>query len=151
MWNWNKVFTDGELKYLLKQPDKMERFVVADFVNASDALMDDFIGTFGLSRKFKRYHKLRVEVFNLKRKYIMTGDRFLINVINTKESEIEEIRKILFQGSKLDFDKQFINIQKWYGQKIDLKTTTVKEFHVIQEQYVTANKKRPNSRRGGTR
>jgi len=114
-------------------------------------LMDDFIKVFGFSKQFKRLLKIRVKCLNLKREYIRTSNRFLVNKIAVLEQEIEELNKLLYQGSNNDFDKQLVRIEKWYGMPIDLKITTVKKFKSIEAEYVNANKQESNSRRGGSR
>jgi hypothetical protein len=151
MYNWNKVYSEGRWEYLLKNEQEANKFKPLDFVEASDRLMDDFIKVFGFSKQFKRLLKIRVKCLNLKREYIRTSNRFLVNKIAVLEQEIEELNKLLYQGSNNDFDKQLVRIEKWYGMPIDLKITTVKKFKSIEQEYVNANKQESNSRRGGTR
>jgi len=151
MHNWNKVYSEGKWEYLLKNEQEADKFKPLDFVKASDRLMDDFIKVFGFSKQFKRLLKIRVKCLNLKREYIRTSNRFLVNKIAVLEQEIEELNKLLYQGSNNDFDKQLVRIEKWYGMPIDLKITTVKKFKSIESEYVNANKQESNSRRGGTR
>jgi hypothetical protein len=151
MYNWNKVYSEGKWEYLLKNEQEADKFKPLDFVEASDRLMDDFIKVFGFSKQFKRLLKIRVKCLNLKREYIRTSNRFLVNKIAVLEQEIEELNKLLYQGSNNDFDKQLVRIEKWYGMPIDLKVTTVKKFKSIESEYVNANKQESNSRRGSSR
>jgi len=151
MYNWNKVYSEGKWEYLLKNEQQADKFKPLDFVEASDRLMDDFIKVFGFSKQFKRLLKIRVKCLNLKREYIKTSNRFLVNKIAVLEQEIEELNKLLYQGGNNDFDKQLVRIEKWYGMPIDLKITTVKKFKSIEQEYVNANKQESNNRRGGIR
>jgi hypothetical protein len=151
MHNWNKVYSDGQWEYLLKNKQDVDNFTPLEFVEASDTLMDDFINVFGLSKQFKRLLKIRVKCVNLKQEYIRTSNRFLVNKIAVLEQEIQELNRLLYQGDKTDFDKQLVRIEKWYGMPIDLKVTTVKKFKSIEQEYVNANKQKPDSRRGGIR
>jgi len=151
MYNWNKIYTDGKLEYLLKNEQEIDNFKPLDFIEASDILMDDFINVFGLSKQFKRLLKIRLKCVNLKHEYIKTSNRFLINKITVLEAEIQELNKLLFQGEKNDFDRQLDKIERFRGMPIDLKNTTVKKFYIMQEEYVNANKQKQSSRRGGSR
>lgn len=151
MYNWNKIFSENEYQYLLKNTQDYSKKNTKQIIFASDALLDDYVDTFGLSKQLKKYNKLRLQSAKLKVKYLTESTRYLINQIEAIDNQIRDLKTLLFSGEKNDFDKQLVLIQKWYGQKIDLRLTSVKEFHVIQMQYVASNKQERNSRRGGTR
>ena len=144
MWNWNKVYSDGEFQFLLK--NEKDKATDKEFIEASDKLMDDFVKTFGTSNHYKKYLSLRFRIYNLKYDFIVTDNRQLANKISVLESELDGLKKLLFSGNKNDFEKQLIHIEKWFGMPLDLKNTTVKKFYTIQEEYVRTNKKRTDSR-----
>lgn len=146
MWNWNKVFSDNEFDYLLKVKDG-KQYTNEQYQRAMDALMDDFIKAYGLNSQYKKMLDLKKRSAKLKLQYLKKqlndmAALMLINRIDALDKDIMNLKKLFLSGEKNDFDKMVVMIQKWYGQKIDLKITTVKEFHAIKEMYVAANQKR---------
>ena len=113
--------------------------------------MDSYLNRFGLEKKVQEYNKLRFKVAKLKLRYIKTDERFLINKINVYKNRIEELKKLIFSQNSNDFNENHVILQKWYGQRIDLKTTTVVEYRSIQKSYEQENKQTRNSRRGSSR
>jgi hypothetical protein len=145
MWNWNKVFSDNEFEYLLKVKDG-KKYTNEQYQLAMDVLMDDFIHAYGLNTQYKKMLDLKKRSAKLKLQYLKKqlndmAALMLINRIDALDKDIMNLKKLFLSGEKNDFDKMVVMIQKWYGQKIDLKNTTVKEFHAIKEMYVAANKK----------
>ena len=144
---WQKVYTDGELKALVKEGD----ISLEGCLKAYEDLMDSYIKEFGLSKAQKRMNSLKLHLIKLRLEYITSGDRILINQINKYEKELEKIKMLFFQQDSLKFNEFLVLLQKWYGQRIDLKTTTVLEFYSITNMYERANKKKSNSGGGGLR
>jgi hypothetical protein len=149
IYNWNKVFTDGEFLYLYREPKGKE--LTIELLEVSDMLMDSFIKRFGFTKKVKRYNQLRFELVRLKIQYIKTSDRLLVNRITQLEDELEQHKKLIFSQGTSEFDKNHVILQKWYGQPIPLKTTTVNEYYSILEVYERANKKNGHSGGRGSR
>lgn len=146
MYNWNKVFSENEFEYLLKIKDG-KKYTNEQYQRAMDMLMDDFIQAYGLNAQYKQMMDLKKRAAKLKLQYLRKELKdmaalMLINRIDALDKDISNLKTLFLSGEKNDFDKMVVMIQKWYGQKIDLKTTTVKEFHAIKEMYVAANKKR---------
>ncbi len=149
MYNWNAIFSDGKVEYCYKNTPKTIDY--EKVIDVCDVLMDDFISVFGINKKLKKYNELRKKSANLKFKYITTSNRMLVNEINYIDNQIDELKKLIFSQNTSDFDKNHVILQKWYGQRIDLKTTTVKEYYSIVEVYERANKENRHSRRGRPR
>ena len=120
-------------------------------VQVADSLMDDYIKYFGYQKKVKDYNNTRYKLAKLKLQYIKTSDRFLINKISVLENKVEELKKLIFSQNDDVFHKNHVILQKWYGQRIDLKTTTVLEYNSIVKTYEQSNKKNGHSGRGGSR
>lgn len=139
MYNWNRIFSHGELKYLLR----IERDVKLshELIEASDILMSDYLREFGLNKQFKRYNKLCTKLVELQLDYISSDKRYLVNKIEVVKKEVEELSKLIFSGNASDFDKNHVILQKWYGQPINLRLTSVKEYKNIESTYVETNKK----------
>lgn len=145
MYNWNKVFSDGQFDFIKKKPEL--KASPKHIQGAMDALLDDYIQHYGLNRQYKSMLELQKRAAKLKLQYIKKklDDMLalqLVDRITQLEREIERTKKLLMSGSPKDFDRMVVMIQKWYGQKIDLKNTTVKEFNSIKESYVAAHQKR---------
>jgi hypothetical protein len=73
--------------------------------------------------------------------YIGSDKRYLVNQIEIVRKEVEELKKLIFSQNAQDFDKNHVILQKWYGQRIDLRSITVKEYKMIEQTFVEANKK----------
>ncbi len=149
MYNWNKVFNDGEYSYVLKKQSKSK--LNKDVIKAVDALMDSYLDRFGFEKKVKEYNNLRFKSAKLKLQYIKTDNRMLINKINKLENRIEELKVLIFSQNSNDFNENHVILQKWYGQRIDLKTTTVIEYRSIQNTYEQEHKKARHSGRRRSR
>lgn len=149
MWHWNKVFSEGDFLYLYRNPKGKELSI--ELLEVSDMLMDSFIKKLGFTKVVKKYNELRFKVAKLKLEYIKTSNRMLINRITQLEDELEQHKKLIFQQETSDFDKNHVILQKWYGQKIDLKTTTVTEYYSILDVYERSNKEKRHSRGGRSR
>lgn len=113
-------------------------------------LMDSYINHFGFQKKVREYNKKRAKLAKLKLDYIKNDKRFLVNKITVLENDIENIKKLIFSQNTNEFHENNVILQKWYGQRIDLKNTTVVEYFSILKSYEQANKAHRNSRRRGT-
>ena len=141
MFNWNKVYNDGDISYL----SKTRVGTLSEYYKVYDILMNDYIKEFGLSKKQKRLNRLKYQLLKLNISYIETGNRMILNKINLLEKEINQMNLLFFKQNSSDFNEFLVILQKWYGQKISLKETSVLEFHSIVRVYERANKKRRDS------
>lgn len=147
MYNWNKVYTNGNLNYLHKKGKGKP----IDLVEVYDILMDDYIKVFGLNKKSKQLNKLKTQLINRNLQFIESDSRVLWNKIEKLKYEINKLQSEFFSQSSEEFNKNHVLLQKWYGQKIDLKETTVLDYQSIAKLYEQSNKKERNSRRRGSR
>ena len=147
MYNWNKVYSNGNLNFLHKQG----KGKTSELVEVYDILLDDYIKVFGLNKKSKQLNKLKLQLIKRNIQFINNDSRVLWNKIEVLKNEINKLQKEFFTQSSEEFNKNHVILQKWYGQKIDLKETTVLDYQSIAKLYEQANKKDRNSRRRGTR
>jgi hypothetical protein len=140
IYNWNKIFTEGDLLYLFR--DQKGKQITNDLIHVSDMLMDSYLKRFGFTKKVQRYNDIRFELAKLRLRYIKTSDRMLVNRITQLEDDLEQQKKLIFSQGTSEFDKNHVILQKWYGQPIPIKTTTVTEYYSIVEAYERANKKK---------
>ena len=80
-----------------------------------------------------------------------SDSRVLWNKIKKLKNEINKIESEFFSQNSEEFNKNHVILQKWYGQKIDLKDTTVLEYQSIVKAYEQENRSQRNSRKRGTR
>jgi acyl carrier protein len=147
MWVWNEVYNKGDLIQLIRK----EKPTYKELMIAYDKLMNSYIKEFGLSKQQRRLNKLKIQLVRVQLDYIITGQKVLLNKIKLLEKEIESINLLFFKQDSVKFNEFIVILQKWYGQKIDLKTTTVTEFYSIVKVYERGNKKERNSRGGRPR
>lgn len=147
IWNWNEVYSKGNFHQLHKKG----KGKAVDLVQVYDILMDDYIKVFGLNKKSKQLNKLKTQLINRNLQFIESDSRVLWNKIEKLKSEIKTLQSEFFTQSSEEFNKNHVLLQKWYGQKIDLKETTVLEYQSIAKLYEQSNKKERNSRRRGSR
>jgi hypothetical protein len=139
MYNWNRIFSHGELKYILKEFKDVENS--QELLTASDVLMNNYLSYFGLHKSFTKYNKLCKRLLKMQLEYIGSDKRYLVNQIEIVRKEVDELKKLIFSQNAQDFDKNHVILQKWYGQRIDLRSITVKEYKMIEQTFVEANKK----------
>jgi hypothetical protein len=140
MYNWNKVFTDGEIKYLLVNPADV--VLTKEVQEAMDRLMNSYIDSFGLSKKVKKINRLKQQLIKKQLEYIERGVSIVQNDVKVLRRELEAMQEMVFIGSDKDFGKSHVLLQKWYGQVIDLKKISVYDYYLINESYVEQNKQR---------
>jgi len=122
-----------------------------DIVTCIDKLQDDYLEHFGTSKQNKRYQRLKMNITKLKLEYILTSRKLLLNDIKLMERDLTELSTLIFSQDKGLFDKNHVILQKWYGQKIDIKEVTVLEYNHIIKAHEQENRAQRNSRTGRTR
>lgn len=147
MHNWNQVYSKGNVNYLHKDGQGRP----TELAQAYDDLMDDYIRAFGLNKKSRQLNKLKVQLINRNLQFVNSDSRVLWNKIEKLKNEINKIESEFFSQNSEEFNKNHVILQKWYGQKIDLKDTTVLEYQSIVKAYEQENRSQRNSRKRGTR
>jgi len=147
MHNWNQIYSKGNVHYLHKNGQGKP----TELAQAYDELMDDYIRAFGLNKKSRQLNKLKVQLIKRNLQFVNSDSRVLWNKIEKLKNEINKIESEFFSQNSEEFNKNHVILQKWYGQKIDLKDTTVLEYQSIVKAYEQENRSQRNSRKRGTR
>jgi len=147
MYNWNEVYSKGNLNYLHKKGQGKSKHLA----QAYDALMDDYIRVFGLNKKSRQLNKMKLQLIKRNLKFIHSDSLVQWNKIEKLKNEINKLQSEFFSQNSEDFNKNHVILQKWYGQKIDLKDTAVLEYQSIVKAYEQENRSQRNSRKRGSR
>jgi hypothetical protein len=150
VYNWNKIFSDNDFRYAFKELPRTYK-ITPELIQALDSLQDDYIRVFGIKKQSKRVQRLKVNIAKKKLEYIKTSNKLLLNDIKIMEREINENNSLIISQDATIFDKNHVILQKWYGQKIDIREVTVQEYNVILNTYEQENRAQRNSRKGRTR
>lgn len=130
MGRWNRIFSEKQWFEIVKKGQKKK--LTNAHIEAMDRLMDSYIDAFGFSKQMKRYNILQMQLIKAKLDFIITGKTILKNKVVHIESDLNELKKLLFSGEKKDFEKQLVIIEKWYGNRIDLDSVTVRKYKSIE-------------------
>lgn len=114
-------------------------------------MQDDYIRVFGIKKQSKRVQRLKINITKKKLEYIKTGKKLLLNDIKIMERELNESNSLIISQDATIFDKNHVILQKWYGQKIDVKEITVQEYNVILKVYEQENRAQRHSGRRGSK
>ena len=75
--------------------------------------------------------------------YIITKERFKLTEIEIQNQKLKDLEIYFGEGKSIEVILTWMG--KFLGYKLNQKTTTVKEYFVILEEYGKANKKVGNS------
>lgn len=121
IWNWNKIHSTGEMKYLYKDLSGKN----SDYnYNIWNELQDEYINKFGLEETFKQRLRLMKKAAKLNCEFVISKDRFLLNELAILEAQIDNFDNV----KSMDFYEVKDYIEKYKGFRIDPKTTTVTEY-----------------------
>lgn len=121
IWNWNKIYTTGEMRYLYKNlKGKNNEYSL----NKWQELQNEYINKFGLDDSFKQKLRLMKKAIQLNCDFVIKKDRFILNELAIVESQIENFESI----KSMDFYEIKDYVEKYKGFRIDPKTTTVTEY-----------------------
>lgn len=103
---------------------------------AWELLNDDYLLTFGLSRKHAYFMQLQKKLTILQLDYVISGDTFIFNEINDIQEEIKNLFKTENKQEN-NITKTLIYLSKWVGFKLKLNEVTVLEFFTMLNEYTT--------------
>ena len=127
LYDWMKCL-NGELKYVSKK-----RKEHATNQDAWEKLYDQYLATYGLGEKFEKYLKLLQKKAMLQCDYVITRDRFKLNEIEVQQAKIDSMQMHFGDGQTIQ--ETLIYLSKWLGYKVDIKSTTVREYYDLIENY----------------
>lgn len=129
MDRWLKC-QEGELTALRVDPEigsEEQDFVAWELVN------QNYIETFGVSRKHVRYLQLQKELLIVRLEMLITGDKFLLNKIDDIEREMTSV--FISDQPNQNITTTFIHLSKFMGYRITAETISVLEFFTMVEEY----------------
>ena len=136
LYNWVKC-NDGKLIYIRK---KAVGVVNRRDLEAFTTIYDEYLSEFGLNDRYKRYLEAKRKKAIYQAKYVIKKDRFLLNKIEIEDGKIKDLERFFGDGQRIESVLTYISM--WCGYKIDQKTTSVKEYFTLLEEYGKANKKK---------
>jgi len=129
MERWLKC-QEGDLTALRVDPgigSEEQDFVAWELVN------QNYIETFGVSRKHVRYLQLQKELLIVRLEMLITGDKFLLNRIDDIEREMTSV--FVSDQPNASITTTFIHLSKFMGYRITAETISVLEFFTMVEEY----------------
>lgn len=138
LFNWIRC-NDGKLEYtrINKKGSKIQ-----DYVNWK-LLYNEYLSEFGLDVRYKKYLEATKKRAILQSEYVLTKERFKLTEIEIQSQKIKDLEMHFGDGKKIEVILTYLGM--FLGYKLDQKSTTVKEYFVILEEYGKANKKVGNS------
>lgn len=123
IYNWTQVIKTFDLSYLCKE--RKEKYNLVLLAEHWEVLMDEFLERFGLSPEAQFAREARIQAGIFKALYIIENKTHYLT-----HAEIEE-QKANFNQEKKEVDLQvsLSRLSRYYGFKIDAKTTTVAEYY----------------------
>lgn len=134
LYNWIRC-NNGKLEYtrITKKGNKVQ-----DFLNWK-LLYNEYLKEFGLDKRYKKYLETQKKRALLQSEYIITKERFKLTEIEIESQKLQDLEMHFGEGKKIEVILTWLGM--FLGYKLDQKTTTVKEYFVILEEYGKANKK----------
>lgn len=120
--NWQQILKTGDLKFIFKSQSGRVSKRIGDLWLE---LQQQYIDEFGLDEHFKKLLRLQKKLIRLRMDYVITGDRFLLNLIKITERDID----VLNQGEAAKFYDQLDAVEKYKGFAIDPNTFTVIKWY----------------------
>lgn len=133
LYNWIKC-NNGLIKYA-RVTEKGNSY---QDLKAFTRLYDEYLSTFGLDKRYKKYLEAQKLKALLQSEYVITKERFKLTEIDIQEQKIQDLSKYFGDGKSIEVICTWLGM--WLGYKLDQKTTTVKEYFTILEEYGKANK-----------
>ena len=134
LYNWIRC-NDGKLEYTRKEKKGNK---IQDVYNWKK-LYNEYLKDFGLDVRYKKYLEAQKKRALLQSEYVITKERFKLTEIEIESQKIQDLEMHFAGGKKIEVILTWLGM--FLGYKLDQKTTTVKEYFVILEEYGKANKK----------
>lgn len=128
IYNWFKLQETNELTHLLKVKKLCSKREVLILQNALQSITNEYIDFFGINDQYKKILELKRNIRIKEIQLITTGERINKTFIKVLKSELN----LLIQSAqKSDTGNVSVHVNKYMGYRIDLKSTSVKEFYSI--------------------
>ena len=121
IFNWIKILETNDLNYI---------FISAGILSSKaenhwTGLQQEYIDEFGLDESYKQRLRLMDQLKDLNLDFVITRDRFLLNLIKICEADIE----ILGTQKVIKFYEMVDHVEKFKGFQIDPKKISVKSWY----------------------
>jgi hypothetical protein len=128
LWNWHKITTTGEFRYLQHDVDAP----IEDAKSIRDLwtrLHDKFQSTLGQTPQAKLVAALRKRTAQLMNAY-MDGQRHLHAIIANEQAQIESLEKQMDKGdNNATFEQSIASVERYMKIPIDAKKVSVSRFY----------------------
>ena len=122
IYNWIKICETGDLRWLfIKGKGRVSDKIATHWIS----LQDEYLDEFGLDEKYKQQLRLEKEITGLNCDFVITRDRFLLNIIKMKEADIKATKTV----EAFSFYQMKDPVEKYKGYRVDPLTTSVKEWY----------------------
>lgn len=136
VWNWQKVLETSDHHYLLREPEGgKDADILADLEKLWRKLQDAFIDRFGLSKRYVSIERKRLGVERLQLKYMSSGDKSLLPVIEVRKRELEAMIREQKQEKKQPFEEQVVLLETHLGFFIDTRKVSVSRYYTYIQVY----------------
>ena len=135
LYNWIKC-NKGNIEYIRKGKRGTK---IQDIINW-ELIYNEYLKDFGLDERYKKYLEAKKKKAILQSDYIITKERFKLTEIEIEQQKIQDLSSYFGDGAEIELILTWLGM--FLGYKLDQKTTTVKEYFIILEQYGKANKKK---------
>lgn len=133
LYNWIKC-NNGKLEFTRKT-NKGNK--VQDYIHWK-LIYNDYLKEFGLDKRYKKYLETKRKIAQLQADYIINKDRFKLTEIAIEEENLKGLEQNFGNGTSIEVILVWLGM--YLGYRLDPKTTTVKEYFIILEQYGKSNK-----------
>lgn len=138
--NWMKC-SNGEINYVWKIPGSAIQDGDAEkWMN----LYDQYIKKYGLTKMYQRMLKVMKDKAILECDFVMTKDRFKLNLIEIEEQRLKDM--MANGGEGMSMDESLVHLSKWLGYRLNPKQITVVEYFNTLKQYGKENKQTGHKR-----
>jgi ribosome maturation protein Sdo1 len=131
--DWLKC-ANGEIQYV--RHEVRPTFNEKD-IQAWDKIHDEYIKLFGVQPVYENYLQKSVELAKVQADYIISSDKYLLNVIRIMEHDIERIKSKM--GNGISTEAVLVHLGKWYGKVLDSTKITAKFYFSLLKEYERAN------------
>jgi len=118
IYAWNKITATGDLKYLFRNE---KGFIAQRHKDHWIGLWQQYINEFGIDPEFAEKIRIMRRLSELNYQYIITGDRFLLNLIEIAELDL----KSWGPQVEIKFFDVLDHVEKYKGYQIDPKQISV--------------------------
>lgn len=129
--NWIKILETADLNYLFIS----EGIVVSKTEDHWLNLQQEYIDEFGLDKTYKQKLRLMEQLKNFNNEFVLTRDRFILNLIKICEADI----KMLDTDRAIKFYEMVDHAEKYKGFRIDPKKISVKSWYYTLKNMSSGN------------